>query len=43
MLIMASGPDQVNELKVLDGNVSTDSSQVEMTVQLEYFDHLVLG
>ena len=41
---MASGPDQSNELSVLDsddGNISLDSPQdiEELTVQLEYFDH----
>ena len=41
---MPSGPDQSNELSVLgddNGSTSCDSPR-ELTVQLEYFDHLVL-
>ena len=48
MLIMPSGPDQSDKLSVLhgyDGSASPDSPQALewLTVQLEYFDHLVLG
>ena len=44
---MVSGPDQSDELSVVDdggGSVSLFSSMLDgMTVQLEYFDHLMLG
>ena len=42
---MASGPDQSNELSVLDGDdgcVFLDYFE-GLTIQLEYFDRSVLG
>ena len=41
MLIMLSGPDQSSELSVLDSDVM-EVYLLKLTVQLEYFDHLVL-
>ena len=42
---MVSGSDQSNELSMLDGDDGSVSSDYleEMSVQLEYFDHSVLG
>ena len=44
MLVMESGPDQSNELSLLDsddGSISLDSLEdlEGLTVQLEYFNH----
>ena len=44
-LIMVSGRDQSNELNVLDGDDGSVPSDYldRLTVQLDYFDCLVLG
>ena len=44
VLVMVSGPDQSSELSMLDGdNGSISPDFLQQTVQLEYFDCLMLG